>query len=288
MHKTTVALLSLALAGAVSASAAFAYREYKPSPYGELPPEEAFAMDLPMTAEAAAAMRTESTIPTFPNPWGVTHETVGEADTFGRSVTYLGLMASHIALAPQCPRANAYPGELCQAVTDTGAWTRFAFNNIGSIRLPAASTHSMLCQWLTPVLDVTYRNNSQVPAMGQFWYTPTLTIRNPVLDDPALINPLTDAPFAGALTTGLSFNERQGESLFPGITYNMRDRKSTVCVAGTVSRSRLMQVYGLTEAQADRFLASPMTIEMNIIGWTRHVESAWLSLNMRLMGDSRM
>lgn len=288
MHKTTAALLTVAIAGAVTASAAFAYREYKPSPGLDLPPEEAFAMDLPMTPAAAAAMRTENTVPTFPNPWNVTHDTVGEADTFGRATTYLGVMSGQVALAPQCPRANSFPGELCQPVVDTGAWTRFAFNNIASIRLPSASTHSMLCHWLTPVLDVSYMNNSQVPAMGRFWYTPTVTFRNPVLDDPSLINPLTGAPFAGVLNSGLSFTERQGESLFPGMAYNMRDRKSTVCVAGMLTRNRLIQIYGFTEAQADRFLASPMTVEMNIVGWTQHVQTATLTLGMRLMGDSRM
>lgn len=288
MHKTTAALLSLAIAGVVSASAAYAYREYKPSPDMQLPPEEAFAMDLPMTPEAASAMRTENTIPTFPNPWGVTHGQVGEADTFGRATTYLGMLGNQVVLSPQCPRPNGYPGELCQAVTDTGAWTRFSFDNIASIQLPPAATHSMLCHWLTPIIDVTYFNNSQVPAMGRFWYTPTVTFRNPVLDDPALINPLTGQPFGGVLNSGLSSVERQGETLLPGISYNMRDRKSTVCIAGMLTRSRLIQVYGFSEAQADRFLASPMTVQLNVSGWSQHVQTAFLSLNMRIMGDSRM
>lgn len=288
MNKTSAAVLALSIAGVLSASAAFAYRELQPAPDLSLPPEEMFSMDAPLTPETVEGRRIESVTPTFPNPWNVTHETVGDGDTFGRATTYLGLMSNYVVLSPQCPRANAAPNELCQPVTNTSAWTQFTFKKVSTLRLPAASTHSMLCHWLTPILDVNYYNNSGAPAMGRIFYTPTITVRNPVLDDPSLINPITGQPFAGSFDQGLSFNERLGTALYPGLRFNERTRKSTVCIAGMLTRQSLIRTYGLSEAQADRFLASPMTIEMNVTGWTQHVESAWISLNMRVMGDSRM
>lgn len=280
-------MLVAGIAVAMTSLGVLAYRELLPSA-PELPVEEQFSMDMPMSAAAAASLRTENTIPTQPNPWGATHETVGEGDSFGRNANYLGLMAGQVALSPVCPRANAFPGEKCQIIATNNGQTRFDFQNIAEIRLPAASTNALLCQWLTPVITINYRNGTSVRAAGTLYYLPSLTFINPVLDDPALINPLTGQPFAGRLTTGLSAHERLSMPLEPAFAISEHTRKSTVCVAGALSRSRLIQIYGLTEAQADRFLASPMTVQMNVTGVSQYVDLALLNLNMRLMGDARM
>lgn len=284
--KNRLPLLALGIAIGLTSLGAFAYRELLPSA-SQLPAEEAFSMDLPMSAEAAA-LRIENTIPTQPNPWGVTHETVGEADSFGRDSVYLGAMAGHIALSATCPRANAMPGEKCQVIGTNNGVTRFDFQNIAEMRLPAASTNALLCQWLTPIVTTYYRNGTSVRAAGTLHYAPTVTILNPVLDNPALINPLTGQPFNGRLTTGLSAHERMSMPLEPGFATFEHTRKGSACVAGMVSRSRLIQIYGFSEAEADRFLASPMTLQFNVSGFSQYVDLAVLSMNMRVMGDARM
>jgi hypothetical protein len=282
-HRTL--LLAAGAAVAFTSLGAFAYRVLLPDTAPPL--EEAFSMDLAMTPEAAG-MRTENTVPTLPNPWGVTHDTVGEADSFGRDSTYLGLMSGYAVLSPTCPRANPYPGEKCQVISSNTGYTTFNFENIDQITLPAASLNSLMCQWLTPIIDINYRNGGSVRAAGTYAYTPTLTILNPVLNDPSLINPLTGQAFNGKLSTGLSSNERLTVPLEPGFAISERTRKSSVCIAGALSRSRLIQVYGLSEAQADRFLASPTTVQLNVSGYSQHVDFSWLALSMRLMGDARM
>lgn len=284
--KNRLPLLAVGIAIGLTSLGAFAYRELLPSA-PDLPLEEAFSMDLPMSAEAAT-MRIENTVPTQPNPWGVTHEMVGEADSFGRDSVFLGAMAGHIALSPTCPRANAMPGEKCQTIATNNGVTRFDFQNLAEMRLPAASANALLCQWLTPIISINYRNGSSVRAAGTLYYTPTVTVLNPALNDPALINPLTGQPFNGRLTTGLSAHERLSMPLEPGFAIAEHTRKASVCVAGMVSRSRLIQVYGFSEAQADRFLASPMTLQLNASGFSQYADLAVLSLNMRLMGDARM
>ncbi|MFZ5636055.1 MAG: hypothetical protein ACOY82_05655 [Pseudomonadota bacterium] len=284
--KNRLPLLAVGIAIGLTSLGVFAYRELLPA-VDALPIEEAFSMDLPMTAEAAS-MRIENTVPTQPNPWGVTHEMVGEADSFGRDSVYLGAMAGHIALSATCPRSNPMPGEQCQVIGTNNGVTRFDFRNIAEMRLPAASANALLCQWLTPIVSINYRNGTSVRAAGTLYYAPTVTVLNPALNDPALINPLTGRPFNGALTTGLSSQERLSMPLEPGFAIAEQTRKSSVCVAGMVSRSRLIQVYGLSEAEADRFLASPMTLQFNVSGFSQYVDLAVLSLNMRLMGDARM
>lgn len=285
MKKTWIPLSAIALS--LLSAAAFGYRAIMPETIG-VAAEEAFSMDVPMTPQAASLLRTESTPSTLPNAWGVTPDTVGEADSFGRDAVHLGLAASYIALSPTCPRANAYPGELCQTTASPGALTTFSFNNVASIQLPSAATQSLLCQWLTPIIDINYRNATAGRGIGQFYYSPTLTVVSPVLDDPALINPLTGQPFGGRLITGMSAFERLSTPLEPGVAFNERTRKTTGCVAGVLNRSRLVSIYGLSETLADRFLASPMTLQLNVSGGSQHVDSVWMSLNLRLTGDGRM
>ena len=88
------------------------------------------------------------------------------------------------------------------------------------------------------------------PVVARLSYSPTLTIENPVLADPALIDPSTGLPFGGSLVTGMTSSERFEVPLAPGQQLFERSRDSAVCIAGFMSRKTLMLTYGLSEAQA--------------------------------------
>ena len=122
-------------------------------------------------------------------------------------------------------------------------------------------------------------------AIGRFRYTPTLTIENPVLNDPSLVDPTTGAPFGGQLLTSMSSSESFQESLEPGVTLTERSRDSTVCIAGFISHKALVGNYGLTPSQADDFFASPTTVRLNVSGSVQHVANASMIFGLRVMGD---
>lgn len=220
-----------------------------------------------------------------PPIYDVTVDEVYDVDSFGRYVKWLGLTSAFINLQTGCPKPTT-PDEYCQELSPTvGAVTSFSFSDAARIKLPKYASNSLLCYWFSPVLSVTYSNPTATRTIGRLNYSPTLTVENPVLDDPALIDPTTGAPFGGKLLTSMTSSERFQEALEPGVTLSERTRDSAVCMAGLLSHKALIETYGLTPAQADDFFASPTTIRLNVAGNVQYVSTASLVFGLRVVGD---
>lgn len=286
-------LLSLGIAIAAFASIAVFAQKGGPSRDEII---EAVSPDLPTGARqqqriqaqrAIAASRASATPRPAARAAAPTPEDVYDVDSFKRSVTYLGLGSAFINLSDTCPTDPANPDELCQVLAPAPAFTSFNFPDAARIVLPGKSSHSILCYWFSPVLNIGYGNFGATPTYGRLRYSPTLTIENPVLDDPALIDPTTGAPFGGQLLTSMSSSESFVVPLDPGVSFSERTRDSTVCMAGFVSKKSLIDSYGLTEAQATKFFNKPTTIRLNVSGAAQNVTFASMVFGLRVMGDER-
>ena len=291
MHRKT--LLSLGIAVAAFASVAVFAQKGGPSRDDVI---EAVSPDLPtgarqqqriQTQRALAANRASVAPKIAARAAGPAPEDVYDVDSFKRSVTYLGLASAFINLSDTCPIDPANPDELCQVIAPAPAFTAFDFPDAARIVLPPKSTHSILCYWFSPVINVGYANFGSTPAYGRLRYNPTLTIENPVLDDPALVDPTTGAPFGGLLLTSMTSSESFVVPLDPGVSFSERTRDSTVCMAGFVSKKALVDNYGLTEAQATKFFNKPTTIRLNVSGAAQNVTFASMVFGLRVMGDER-
>jgi len=236
-------------------------------------------------AKRAPAARAGATAKLAPPLYPVTTDEVYDVDSFGRNVRWLGLTSAFVSVESGCPKPTQ-PDEFCQEMNPAvGATTSFAFNDAVRIKLPKYASNSILCYWLSPVLTYTWSNPTASRVIGQLRYSPTLTIENPALSDPSLIDPTTGVPFGGKLQTSMTSNELFQEALEPGVTLTERSRDSTVCMAGLISHKSLIENYGLSPAQADDFFANPMTVSMNVSGNVRYVSSASLVLGLRIVGD---
>lgn len=237
------------------------------------------AADIPRSA-----LQHRSTGSPVMSPAGaVTDADVGDADSFGRNLTWLGVDDMSVMLMADCAGSN--PGTSCQELGPAGTSTSFAFEDLGHISLPARATHSMLCYWFSPFLQITYDNPTAAPVVAALNYSPTLTVENPVLDDPALIDPNTGLPFGGRLTAGMTSMEYFEKPLPAGGRIFELTRDSTVCIAGFLTREGLVMNYGLTESQARQFFREPTTVRLNISGNARYVGDAWLYFGFRIIGD---
>lgn len=213
----------------------------------------------------------------------VTDEDVGDSDSFGRNLRWLGLADMAVELTDTCPGVDPDAG--CQVLNPAPALTSFAFEDLGRITLPGKSTQSLLCYWFSPVLTVRYANPTPNQVLARLRYSPTLTIENPVLATPGLIDPTTGLPFDGKLITGMTSSELFEVPLAPGVAFTERTRDSAVCIAGSISRKSLADTYGLSDAQIKEFFKKPTTVRMNISGSAQYVESASLYFGLRLIGD---
>ncbi|MEO6687885.1 MAG: hypothetical protein ABIS07_13255 [Dokdonella sp.] len=206
---------------------------------------------------------------------------VGDADSFGRAVNWLGLAAESIELETDCTGVTGN----CQVISPLPAYTSFSFSDIAHITLPAKSAHSLLCYWFSPLLTISYNNPTAAAVVAHLNYAPSVTVENSVLNDPSLIDPSTGVPFGGQLVTGLTSSEHLEVPLPAGLSLTERTRDSTVCIAGLVSQNALVENWGLSNAQAKEFFKHKTTLRLNIDGSAQYVDSASLYFGLRVVGD---
>lgn len=75
---------------------------------------------------------------------------VGDVDSFGRNLKWLGVTQMNVSLADTC--AADIPG--CVVLNPAPMPTSFTFDDLARITLPKNAAHSLLCYWFSPFLNV--------------------------------------------------------------------------------------------------------------------------------------
>lgn len=212
-------------------------------------------------------------------------EDVGDPDSFGRPLKWLGLTQANIHLSEDCSLPeHQYEGTHCEQ-TSPAQTAQFNFRDTARITLPGNAAHSMLCYWFSPYLGLAYGNPGTEPATASLLYRPRLTVESEVLRDPALVDPTTGQPFRGSLSTAMSSNEQLTATLLGSEQRYEVKRDSNVCIAGFLTRRNLVEGYGLTETQAEQVFRKPMTIRLDVSGSARYIPEATLTFGLRIVGD---
>lgn len=213
-----------------------------------------------------------------------TADEVGDADSFGRAVIYLGSAQTQpVVVQPDCSESDPTV-ERCIVSNAAPAPTSFNEAGLATLSLPAKATRSLLCFTLTPLASILWQNPLGTPASARFSANAMITIDNDFLDDPALIDPNTGLPFGGSLTVGLStFSDLH--TLQPGETDNKNLFMSRACIGGLVSKRGLVDGYGFTEAQAREFFKKPMTLSFGARGTVALADFLSYFYGFRLYGD---
>ncbi len=211
-------------------------------------------------------------------------EDVGDADSFGRNVTYLGLTQTlGVTVQPDCTGSDPTL-ERCVFAAPAPASTSFDEPDLATMNLPPRATRSLMCFTLTPFISVQWNNYLASPAPARFSASAVITIENEVLADPTLVDPSTGLPFGGALTLGLStFHDEH--TLQPGELDSKTMFLSRACIAGLVSKRALVDNYGLTDAQATQFFKKPMTLRFGSRGSVALADFSNYFYGIRLYGD---
>lgn len=189
----------------------------------------------------------------------VTPEDVGDADSFGKNVTYIGTAQSiGVTLADDCTGFDPLV-ERCTVQNAAPALTTVIENDLATINLPAKATKTLMCFTLTPSIYVDWANFTGSQQIARFNANALISIENPVLADPALIDPVTGLPFNGVLEIALS-TWSHVQSMPDNATETERSMQTRSCIAGIISRRVLVDEYGLTDTQAKEFFKKAMTI----------------------------
>lgn len=221
---------------------------------------------------------------------GPTDAEVGDADSFGRNVKWLGLLqAGSVTLTSDCtpPPGSPPPGpdQRCITLNPAPAVTSFDLPDIGRMTLPKRSTQSLLCHWLSPIVFYNLFNGGVAPATGSLRLSPYLEVYSEVLADPSLVDPSTGLPFGGRLETGFAATYVDAATLDPGGSASHRFSESRTCIAGFLSRRSLVENYGLSEAQARDLLRGEIALRFGLRGSASLVTDASIIYGLRVMGD---
>ena len=88
-----------------------------------------------------------------PSPAGPTVDDVGDLDSFGRNVRWLGQRNEVFGVGTDCAAWIAEdPAARCQQVANPGAPTPYQFADLLHFNLPANASNSMFCYLLTPIV----------------------------------------------------------------------------------------------------------------------------------------
>ena len=213
---------------------------------------------------------------------------VGDPDSFGRNVRWLGFVSSKgVVLRQDCtlmPGEN--PDQPCMQVDPSQFGSQFAeFRDIGSITLPGRSMNSLLCHWLSPTMGTTLANDTglddQAASLTMY---PSLTVENEVLRNPALVDPDTGLPLDGKLEVFAS-SSQISQLLDYTEQVPQRMNSTRTCVGGYLTKRTLTDFYGLSPAQADAFFRKPTTLRLNMTVSASRVQSAIVSYSVRFVGD---
>ncbi len=250
--------------------------------------DDSFRSPLAANSQAAgkiAAARAERAEKAGLAAAAVTVEEVGDADSFGKPVKWLGLMSGSVELDIACTPAAGEPANPnCVTLNPAPAATVFNLVDVASITLPGKSSETMLCHWQTPIISYSAMNTYPGPQTFSLRATPRYRIQSEVLENPALIDATTGLPFGGSIELSLT-SVSKANTLEPGQFQSETLTGTRMCIGGLVSRASLINQYGLTAAQAKQFFRKPITITMSIGGQVRLVEGAIINFGTRFVGD---
>jgi hypothetical protein len=207
-----------------------------------------------------------------------------DPDSFGRTVRYLDMGLSPMIYTRvgnlACPA-----GALCHTITNVQASTSFTDANVVTIDLPAASTNSLVCFTVTPLVAYTLLNSSAAAATGRMTWRADVVVKSDVLDNPALINPVTGKPFNGAISIQGLTSHSVNKTLAAGAMDNEVTQYSRECQYGIVSLAGLQSAYGLSPATAQAVLSSAMSFRFSVTTTSTFATAITSRVGVRLFGD---
>jgi hypothetical protein len=221
----------------------------------------------------------------------VTTADVGEPDSFGKNVKFLGTaVTGAVYMHKGCDAASLSVDGIvlgvddrCLDVTNTLVTSTATFNDIGRINLPAKSADNVIYFIANNLFNYSIFNPTATANFGRLTYSPSVTIESDALLDPAALNPDTGLPMNGSFTTGISGSKTFNRTYQTNASDFGLERYSTAATRG-FARSYFADL-GLPNNVINQIYKKPMTIKLNLRVSTRLVEDGVAFYTMRFTGN---
>ena len=222
----------------------------------------------------------------------LTTEEVGEPDSFGKNVKFLGSAVSGtIYVYHSCDPAvlldelelTLSPNDRCLAAANGGASASATFTDIGRITIPGRSADNVIYFIANNTISNDLQNNFANGLPVFFTYIPRVTIESAALNDPTALDPTTGQPLNGSLTVGISGVKQFFRTVPAGEFEFYNDTYSTAATRG-FARSYFADL-GLPAAVVSNLYRQPMTIRLGMRVSVRNIFLGQYFYTMRFMGN---
>jgi len=210
---------------------------------------------------------------------------VGDSDSFGRNVRYLGVAQTNtVTFSQDCTTVPTDQGDRCVTLNPAPSATAFNERDLARIDLPANAANSLICFALTPYVEFQFYNGTGTPQSDALFLARSqIIIENEVLNDPTIVDS-SGVPYGGSFVSNLkTYSESRS------LAVNERAEKSMVlsrdCIGGLISKTFLIDGLGLSDLQANAFFAHPTTLRFGSSGSVSLLESGSYYYGIRLYGD---
>ncbi len=240
---------------------------------------------LPFGREARRATPSEDGLMQMMGKGGVTVEEVGDPESFGRNMTYLGLAQTTPVIVTEDCSLYAPEDGICIETNPAPTPTSVNEPDLAVIELPGKATKTLLCFTVTPVTTWQWENTTGSTQIARMFLSPSVRIESDVLNDPTLLDPGTGLPFNGVLLDSTLTTFRQLRSLEPGEIDLQAHATTRSCINGLFSERVLRDSYGLPDAVIKDFFKNPITVTFGVRGNVAMVSEASYLVGARLYGD---
>lgn len=217
---------------------------------------------------------------------------VGEVDSFGKSVKFMGIASSGVIYVySSCDPAVLLTDldltlgvdDRCLAVANPAVTTTAIFDNVARINLPAKANSNILYMINNHSINWSFQNPTVGNVSALMGYSPRVTIESVALNDPAAINPDTGLPMNGSYTTTGNGSKSISQTLVQNEFANFLESYSRANTAG-FSRT-FFAALGLPNNIIDELYKKPMTIRLGARVSVRNVPFGQYFYTARFLGN---
>lgn len=217
---------------------------------------------------------------------------VGEPDSFGRNVKFLGTAVTGVVYVyhscdPAILLAEAGvtlgTDDRCLVNAVGGASASGTFSDLGRITIPGRSADNVIYFVLNNTISNDFQNPYANGLFVNFSFIPRLTIESAALNDPAAVDPNTGQPLNGVLTVSGFGSKTFFRTIPTGESEYYDDRYSSAATRG-FARSYFADL-GLPQSVINNLYRQPMTIRLGMRVSARNIYFGQYFYAMRLTGN---
>ena len=217
---------------------------------------------------------------------------VGEPDSFGKNVKFLGTATTGTVFVYYSCDPAVLLAELeltlgaddrCLAAANGGANASGTFNDIGRITIPGRSADNVIYFIANNSINNEFQNNFANGLPVFFTYSPRITIESAALNDPLAVDPNTGQPLNGSLTVGIMGTKQFFKTVPAGEFEYFFDNYSSAATRG-FARGYFADL-GLPPTVVNNLYRQPMTIRLGMRLSVRNVYLGRYFYTMRFTGN---